>query len=67
MKPCWNTHAALRPSFADVIEKIEMLFIGGAAGDDYDYDVTKEDDNAGYVNVRALMNNLNNPEYMETK
>ena len=42
MEPCWNTHAAVRPAFADVIEKIEILFIGGAAGDDYDYDVTSD-------------------------
>jgi len=51
MEPCWNTHAAVRPSFADVIEKIEILFIGGAVGDDYDYDVTSDSHYVGLVNA----------------
>ncbi|KAK2165623.1 hypothetical protein NP493_1358g02026 [Ridgeia piscesae] len=67
MEPCWNTHAAVRPSFADVIEKIEILFIGGAVGDDYDYDVTSDSHYVGLVNASTpgKESMVDNPMYTD--
>ena len=47
MLPCWNSSPATRPSFADVINTIETSLSGGAEGDEYYYDNSKqEQDNA---------------------
>ncbi|KAK2157675.1 hypothetical protein NP493_1862g00004 [Ridgeia piscesae] len=42
MKPCWDTSATSRPSFANVINTIETSLSGGAAGDEYYYDISKQ-------------------------
>ncbi|KAI0236503.1 Fibroblast growth factor receptor 4 [Lamellibrachia satsuma] len=57
MKPCWSSSASSRPSFADVVNKIEKLFTGGAAGDEYYYDISKKGQGQAGVEDDGLYQN----------
>ena len=54
----------MRPTFADVIGKVQMLFIGGASGNTYEYDFASDSKDVELPNASA---SVKNSVYAHTK